>query len=86
MDPSVVFPSVTSEQWKAIKDKVLSEAGVVMAGDSGSASAKGITIGWDYVEQTQQLTVTLINRQWFDPSPETIEQKISDVVKGCQGA
>lgn len=77
------FPGTDLAKWERIKLAVQAKAGITISTDVGAASAKGITIGWVYSPGTQDLTITLVKRSFFDPSEETIDTDIKTWVAGA---
>jgi hypothetical protein len=64
-------------KWERAKAAVKLNAGIDIASDTGSASAKGITLIWVYDAKARALVVTLAKRSWYDPSTEEIEADIA---------
>jgi hypothetical protein len=69
---------VTPEQWIRVKSAVLAKTSIAITTDSGEASAKGLTISWNYADG--KLLITVLKHAWYDPSLETIDADISDMI------
>jgi hypothetical protein len=75
---TITFPNVTPEQWSELKVNVTKDAGLVLAGDEGESSAKGIKYSYKYDPSVQTLTITELSRSFYDPSEDTIAAKLHD--------
>ena len=71
-DPQV-FTAVTREMLECFSGSVESAFGLALEGDSGSASAMGTTLAWNYESSTQQLTLTCEARPMFLPCKDIYE-------------
>lgn len=78
MNLTRVYTGVSRARFAAISDKVSTEAGLQITGDSGKVSHLGVTISWEYSEST--LRVTLVHRDFFDPSAEMILKQLDTLV------
>jgi hypothetical protein len=56
--------------------------GVTISQPSGSASAHGFTVAWNYVAAAQTLTIQCTDSPWWAPC-STINGKINDAVENC---
>lgn len=73
----MTFTGIDSAKFGRIKDSVLNKGGIAIISNTGSASAKGVTISWVYSPDTGTLLVNVDKRSWFDPSEDSIEQDIT---------
>ena len=71
-----VTPSQYAEMLKNVN-----AAGFNLVGNSGEATKDGVTVGWEY--DGTPLSITVINRSWYDPSVSDIEDRIADAVNGA---
>lgn len=74
------FTGIDNVKWGGIISAVLDKTGIDITADAGEQSAKGITLGWMYSAVLESLTITLKDREFFDPSADKIELAISDLV------
>lgn len=79
-------PNVTPAMWKELKQEVTKDLGVVLAGDEGETSTKGIKFSYKYNPATQEFTFVEISRSWFDPSEDAIIAKINDGINQALGS
>jgi hypothetical protein len=77
------FQGVDQAKWDRIKAAVLAKTGITVAGDSGTAGAKGIVLQWAYDAATSALTIILVKRSFYDPGPDVIEGDIAALVQGA---
>lgn len=70
------FANIDNSKWLRICAAVKDKAGIDMVSNIGAATAKGITIGWVYEPGTQDLSVTVTKRSFYDPSEATIDSDI----------
>jgi hypothetical protein len=63
--------------------KNVNSAGFHLIGNSGEATKDGVTVGWEYDGTT--LSITVINRSWYDPSVSDIKARIAKAVNGALG-
>lgn len=78
---SLTFPNVTPEAWSELKINITKDAGLVLAGDEGTSTAKGIQYSYKYDIAAQTLEITELSRSFYDPSENEIETKIHDAVE-----
>jgi hypothetical protein len=71
------FQNVDAAKWQRVKDQLVAKANITIASDTGQAEARGIDISWSYDATAATLTVTLVSREWFDPSEQVIDTDIS---------
>lgn len=76
MPDTQTFPNIDAAKWARIKAAVKDKAGIDISADFGVASAKGITISWNYVPAIQVLVIKLVKRSFYDPSADTIDTEI----------
>jgi hypothetical protein len=69
--------SITPAQYQTLAAKAQA-AGVPISGDTGTATKDGVTVSWAY--SGNSLGITIENREWFDPSVASLQQKITDLV------
>ena len=79
MNPRI-YSDITPERFAAIAAAVQEKAGITISGNVGEASKKGITIAWNYDPAQQVLTLTLEKREWYDPSEQTIDADLDQLV------
>lgn len=80
MADSQSFSNVDAAKWERIKGQIKEKVGVTITTDSGRSSAKGITISWAYSPSSTVLVVILEKRSFYDPSEQTIDKAIADLV------
>jgi hypothetical protein len=68
---------VTPEQYAGMIQQV-NEAGVHITGNSGETTKQGVTIAWEY--DGKNLSITVKNRSWYDPSIPDLEAKVKSAV------
>ena len=73
---------VTPEQYAGMLKNV-NAAGFNLVGNSGEAKKDGATVGWEYDGTT--LSITVINRSWYDPSVADIDDRIAKAVNEALG-
>jgi hypothetical protein len=78
------FSGVTHEQFACIVQKAEEATGIILSGNSGTASQRGITITWNYDPAAQVLNIQCTNLPFFIPCG-TINSQINDLVDGCLG-
>jgi hypothetical protein len=78
------YNDITPERFAAIAAAVKAKTGIVVAGNVGQASGKGLTIGWNYDPLAKILVLTPLKRAWYDPSETTIDADLDELVKGAQ--
>lgn len=71
-------PGITPAMWADIKVEVTKDLGVVLAGDEGTTTAKGIKFSYKYDPTTQVFEFTELSRSFYDPSEDEIIAKIND--------
>lgn len=76
MPDTQTFPNIDAAKWARIQDAVKEKAGIDISADFGVASAKGITISWNYAAATKTLVIKLVKRSFYDPSADTIDADI----------
>lgn len=77
MPDTQVFKDVDAAKWQRIKDAIKAKSGIEITTDAGIASAKGIKLGWSWLEADKSLAVTQIERSFFDPSEGKIDADIA---------
>lgn len=75
---TLIRPNITPAMWEDMKKEVTKDLGVVLAGDEGETSAKGIKFSYKYDPASQVFTFVEISRSFYDPSEDAIIQKIND--------
>jgi len=79
------FNSVTTQQFAYLAQKAQEETGLVLAGNSGEASAQGITIKWNFDPASQVLTIECIDKPFLMPCG-IISSTIQNLVESCLGS
>jgi hypothetical protein len=79
--PPQVFAGITPSHFAAIVSEVQKETGVVVSGNSGTASQSGFTFSWTYDPPSGMLSIVVINKPWVIPY-ELIQTKIDELVGG----
>jgi hypothetical protein len=77
------FQNIDPSKWSRIIDSIKAETGIVISTSMGAATGKGIMISWNYAADTQTLVVDLVSRAFYDPSEQTIDQKIAALVNAA---
>ncbi len=78
-----VFKGVTPEQYDRLVAKARA-AGIELAGNSGTASKYGVEVAWNYVPETQELTLHCLKTPFF-MSAADVDAKIQGLVKESAG-
>ncbi len=78
------FNNVSSGAWSCLVSKA-AHYGVHISSNSGSASASGFTIAWNYDPGAQTLSIQCTDKPFWAPCG-TVNGKIHDVVEGCMDA
>lgn len=76
------FAGITPHQFACIAQKAQQATGIVISGNSGTASQSGVTIGWNYDPASQALAIQCTDSPFFIPCA-TINSQIKDLVKAC---
>lgn len=84
--PVQTFAPFTPEQWVTAQALIKDKTGIVLEGDAGQSSSKGVTLRYAYTSGNQTLEVQLMNRAFYDPSAETIEADIAQAISGIMKA
>jgi hypothetical protein len=74
------FTSIDAAKWQRIKDSLHSKTGIAIDSDEGTKGAKGVSISWTYNPSSLELMVTLLSRKFYDPSAESIDHDIAELV------
>ncbi len=77
-----VFNGVTAAQYERLVDKAKA-AGIELSGNSGTASKYGVEIAWNYVPETQVLTLHTLKAPFFMKAAD-VDAKIESLVKESQ--
>ena len=83
-DPQT-FSSITPTQFACIAQKAEEATGIVISGNSGTASQSGITISWNYDPAAQTLTIQCVDKPFF-PTCGMIASQVQSLVDGCTGS
>jgi hypothetical protein len=78
--PAQTFTNIDPSKWARVIDAIKKETGITISTSTGVASGKGITINWTYSPDTETLVVDLVDRKFYDPSEQTIDQKIATLI------
>lgn len=79
--PPQVFGGITPNHFAQIVDEVQKETGVVVPGNSGTATQSGFTFSWTYNPASGMLSIAVIDKPWAIPY-ELIQLKINELVGG----
>ena len=82
-DPKTLVVPVTPSQYAAMQAEA-AQNGLTIAGEIGTASKAGITVGYAYDGTT--LTLALVDRSWYDPPADSIMASMRDMVAKVTGA
>ena len=80
MNLTRVYAGISGERYAIITEKVRAETGILITGNSGEVTHLGVTISWQYSDPEQVLRVTLVHRDFFDPSAESILKQLDALV------
>jgi hypothetical protein len=58
-------------------------AGVPITGDRGQATARGVTMRWDFDAATEVLVIECLDKPFFVPC-STIASTVSELIEGCK--
>jgi hypothetical protein len=75
------YNNVTPDAWKCAI-KAAAEYGVTITGNTGSASASGFTIGWNYDPKAQTAQVQCTDSPFWAPC-STINSHLNDAIEAC---
>jgi hypothetical protein len=76
------FSNVTPDQFAKICEQAETQTGIVVTGNDSSASKLGVSIAWKY--DGSSILIFVINRGMLDPSMQTIESKLFDLVQSVR--
>lgn len=79
--PPQVFAGITPEHFAQMASEVQKETGVVVSGNSGTASQSGFTFSWNYDPASGMLSIAVLEKPWAIPY-ELIQLKIGELVGG----
>lgn len=74
-----VFSSITPERYAKLMERAR-DSGIEIKGNSGTASEFGVEVAWNYVPETQQLTLHCLKTPFFISAAQ-INAKIQALVK-----
>ena len=74
-----VFKGVTPEQYARLVEKARG-AGIDLNGNSGTASKYGVEIAWNYVPDSQELTLQTLKKPFF-MSVADVDGRIQSLVR-----
>jgi hypothetical protein len=74
-----VFSGITPEQFAKLTEKA-KDAGMDIRGNSGAATEFGVEVAWNYVAETQQLTLHCLKTPFFISTAQ-INARIQALVK-----
>jgi hypothetical protein len=77
------FHGIDRAKWTRIQALITKETGIPVNQDSGDDKKDGVEISWKYSEADSSLAVTLIKREFFDPSDTVIEGDITKLVQSA---
>lgn len=77
------FSNIDAAKWQRIKDAIKDKTGIAIDSNTGTQGAKGVSITWTYNPVRLDLTVTLLSRKFFDPSADTIDHDIAEMVSNA---
>jgi hypothetical protein len=75
------FSNVNAGVWSCCQ-ATAEKYGVTISGDTGSASAHGFTVNWNYDVQSQVLQLQVTDKPFWAPC-STVNSKIHDAVDEC---
>ena len=80
MAPSApqVFKPVTPNQYARLQEKAKS-AGIEINGNSGTAAKYGVEVSWNYLPDSQELTLQCLKTPFF-MKPSDVDAKIQSLV------
>jgi hypothetical protein len=73
------FEGVTPERYKTLAERAR-RAGIPLSGNSGSAAMFGIEVCWNYLPETQALTIQCLRTPFFMNQGE-VDAKIRNLVE-----
>ena len=79
----LTYNNVTQDVWQCIVSAV-AQYGIPVAADSGTQSAQGFTISWNYNRQAETLSVQCIDSPFWAPC-STVNAHINDAAEACLG-
>lgn len=74
-----IFQGVTPEQYAQLVEKA-KEAGIDLAGNSGTASKYGVEIAWNYSPESHELSIQCLKAPFF-MSAADVNAKIRSLVE-----
>jgi len=76
---ALVFSNITIQQFSILSAKAQA-AGIGLNGNSGTATKHGIEVAWNYLPETEVLTLQCLRTPFF-VKPEDVEARIQELVK-----
>ncbi len=76
------FNGITQDRFDCLVKKAGAATGIAMSGNSGQASASGITVAWTFDPIAQTLDIQCTSAPFFVPCG-TINSKIHELVDAC---
>lgn len=80
---AITFNVISQAHFDRIRDEVRQETGMEITGNKGSSSAHGFTVSWEYVPETQCLTVQCTEKPWVIPA-SVVQGKLNEIVQDTQ--
>jgi hypothetical protein len=74
------FKGIDAAKWEQIKAAIFTKVGITITSDIGEQTKDGIELSWSYNAANLDLTVTLVKREFFDPSAQIIDTDIATLV------
>lgn len=78
-----VFKGITSEQYSRMSSKARA-AGIEMNGNSGTGSKMGVVVAWNYIPETQELSIHCLKAPFF-MSTSDVDARIRSLVAESAG-
>ena len=75
----LVFSDISPEQFEKLTAKAQS-VGIDISGNCGSAIKSGVEVAWDYLPESQKLTLQCLHAPFF-VKPDEINTRIQALVK-----
>lgn len=79
--PNQTFTNVSQTQFDRLAEKAKT-AGIMIDGQTGQASANGVTVRWNFDEATQTLEIQCTDSPFFLPC-HIIDAKLREIVESC---
>ena len=77
-----VFKNITPEHFARLQEKARG-AGIALDGNTGQASKFGVEVAWNYVPESQELTLHCLETPFF-VKPEDVAARLDALVRQSQ--